>query len=365
MNKMKTKKLKVGILTFHSGFNHGAFMQAYCMQTYLISQGCDAFIINYINPWTHFKELLHFLVIRDLRRIPYNFLKILRFTYASVVHLKKYPLIPIFQKSLLTLISSRFDLILLGSDVIWDKSNSTHDDVFFGLNLRPSKFIFSYAPSIGAMNSTSKDDKFKFDNVLFISCRDHSTKKYILDSTSRNAQLVCDPTLLLNFKYKPHKPIHLPRKYHRKYILLYAYYIPQSICRLIKKFALENNFSIVCIGYYHSFSDVDKTDIGPFLWASYFQHASYVITSTYHGTIFSIINKVNFVTFVSSASQNKVNSLLSILNLQDRIINASNTDECIDVLNSNINWDSATRHLNQYRENSFSYLRSVLLEADK
>ena len=183
------------------------------MQKYLISQGCKVSIINYINIWSFLRELSHFLVIRDIRRIPYNFLKIIRFSYASVVYLNKYPLIPIFHKSILTLISSKFDLILLGSDVIWDKSNTTHDDVFFGRNLRPSKFVFSYAPSIGSMNSVPNDYKDKFDNILFNSSRDHSTQQSISGLLSRNVPLVCDPTLLLNYKFIPDTSIQLlPKK---------------------------------------------------------------------------------------------------------------------------------------------------------
>lgn len=41
--------MKVGILTFHEGYNHGAFLQAFCMVRAVRDAGGDPVLINYKN----------------------------------------------------------------------------------------------------------------------------------------------------------------------------------------------------------------------------------------------------------------------------------------------------------------------------
>ena len=38
---------KIGILTYHSGYNYGASLQAYALQTTIEKLGCDVEIINF------------------------------------------------------------------------------------------------------------------------------------------------------------------------------------------------------------------------------------------------------------------------------------------------------------------------------
>ncbi|MBW2166434.1 MAG: polysaccharide pyruvyl transferase family protein, partial [Deltaproteobacteria bacterium] len=53
--------MKIGILTFHDGINHGGFFQAYSTFSLLRSWGHDVEIINYKNSTHWFKEYKAFL----------------------------------------------------------------------------------------------------------------------------------------------------------------------------------------------------------------------------------------------------------------------------------------------------------------
>ena len=41
--------MKIGILTFHEGINHGAYLQTYALMKTLQKMGNDVYIINYKN----------------------------------------------------------------------------------------------------------------------------------------------------------------------------------------------------------------------------------------------------------------------------------------------------------------------------
>ena len=50
------KKLKIGILTFHSALNYGAILQTYALQQSIKKSGADVEIINYQAPFNEKKH---------------------------------------------------------------------------------------------------------------------------------------------------------------------------------------------------------------------------------------------------------------------------------------------------------------------
>ena len=54
--------MKIGILTFHDGINHGAFFQAFSTYSFLKANGYDVEIINYKNKRHWFTEYRTFLL---------------------------------------------------------------------------------------------------------------------------------------------------------------------------------------------------------------------------------------------------------------------------------------------------------------
>ena len=45
---------------------------------------------------------------------------------------------------------------------------------------------------------------------------------------------------------------------------------------------------LISVDYSNSWCDKNIIDIDPFEWLGYFKNAKYVLTSTFHGTIFSL-----------------------------------------------------------------------------
>ena len=62
------------------------------------------------------------------------------------------------------------------------------------------------------------------------------------------------------------------------------------------------------------------SDAGPHEFVTLFRDASYVITNSFHGTIFSIINEKEFITFTRLNRNSRMESLLEMAGLKDRLI---------------------------------------------
>lgn len=74
-----SKKKKIGIMTFHDGFNHGAYLQAFSTLNVLRDHGHDAKIIDY-KAFKHWAwEYFHFLVVFSPKILYRNIRKILKF----------------------------------------------------------------------------------------------------------------------------------------------------------------------------------------------------------------------------------------------------------------------------------------------
>ena len=56
-------------------------------------------------------------------------------------------------------------------------------------------------------------------------------------------------------------------------------------------------------------------NVGPFEWLSFFKGATHVVTSTYHGTIFSIIFKKSFYVSINSKIKSRVLTLFKIADI--------------------------------------------------
>ena len=85
----------------------------------------------------------------------------------------------------------------------------------------------------------------------------------------------------------------------RNYILIYAYNkrITEEEGQIIREFAVSHNKKLIALSGEQSFCD-EYIYCHPLEMLSYFKHADYVITDTFHGTIFSVINHRQFATLV-------------------------------------------------------------------
>lgn len=348
--------MKIGILTYHLGINHGAFLQAYCLQEYLKERYSDyeIEIINYQPKLIDMAELEAFLLFRPYRKKVIirlkNLLKIIKFRIAQHKHLYLTKRVSVISD----IDTSIYDIVILGSDEIWNVNHTKYTNpTYFGDGINAKKIV-SYAPSFGStsINNLSTKTIDLLSKINSISVRDDNSME-IVEQLRLNVTKVVDPTFL----YTINQPLASIKKVNRPYILIYMNSSSKSNIDKIKEFATKKKILIVGIAYPYSWVDRNIININPFEWVSFFKHASYIITNTFHGAVYSIISEKKFIALEVSEKTNKINSLLGSFNILHLKIDTFNSNAF-----SEIDYLSLNKRLKKNILTSESYLEKQIIE---
>ena len=99
-------------------------------------------------------------------------------------------------------------------------------------------------------------------------------------------------------------------------------------------------------------------------WLAMFRDADFVVTDSFHGTIFSIIFRKPFITIANPVRGNaRLKSLLEPLGLYDRMTDSTN--EAQRIAAAPINWNAVETRLNAFRSKSINFLKESLSKHDK
>lgn len=267
-----------------------------------------------------------------------------------------------------------YDTYIAGSDQIWNYKNSDRVDVFFLMfanRFNAKKISYAASFSVSSIPKELHSDYRKWINNLdYISVRETDGVDIVKDLTGRDAQLVCDPTLLLDKEewLQQFKDTCLPN-IDGRYLLIYSMSHSPSVYEVAKKVAkrlggikiynVKTNFTPTRIK-----GITDLYDVLPTSWIWLIANADFVVTDSFHGTAFSINFNKQFLTIQKriSALNSRVNTILTMLNLQDRICYDDNTN-CIPV--NNIDFTLLNGVIDQWRQASLQFLINSLNQDSK
>ena len=139
------------------------------------------------------------------------------------------------------------------------------------------------------------------------------------------------------------------------YLLVYTYGMSPEMAEGIRAFAKKKHLRVLSACFSFPWCD-GNLDCSALDFCSVLDHADYVFTSTYHGTIFSILNHKRFVSFPQSR---KTRDLLEHLSLVDRLINERDCN-CVTLENifaNQIDYVEVDRILGDWREKSIHLLQ--------
>ena len=364
--------MKIGVLTFHRAINYGALLQAYALSKTINDLGFNGEIIDFKEvPKIEFpKELIKkYGIIKGtiktvnryrlgLYKIPTKERKFYKF-YKKHLSMSKKEFF-----SLKNIDKENYDAIVFGSDQIWNENLTDH--AFFeymgdfGTDSCTVKKI-SYAASNGRgeFSEERKDEiKRKLGEFSAISTRENSLAEYINENFSLNAKSVADPTLLLCADDWQKLESKLPKNLEKgKYILVYTFDEPTTYetARAISK---KKGLPIVNVrwcGRHKRFNDmIQMPDVGPKEFLSLIHNAAYVVTSSFHGTVFSLIFRKNLYVCVAGEYNERIINLLKKLDL----------DKC-ELYNNHIaisedKYESAYAELEEFRRESIEFLKGAL-----
>lgn len=326
---MKKTKSEVGIITKMSK-NYGAVLQAFALKKTIEMLGHSACIINY-NGAVGNDTYQIFKRGRGIRTLIYN---IKRFTKQKGLR-KSIEKFQNFRSEYFNLtepynnycdfVSKPPDCItyIVGSDQVWNPK-ILFSPIYYLKFGDPTITRISYAASFGETD-IHPDYKNVIQNYLRsfngISVREDNGET-IVRGLGLRSEVVLDPTLLLDDKEWSEigkEPSNIPEHY----ILCYCLHYPPQIDEVLSKIKANYNFQVVNIATdvnMKDIGDIQRWDIGPqeFVWL--LQHADVVVTSSFHGTVFSIIFDKPFYTISLNRKDGRLNNLLNKLEIPRHLI---------------------------------------------
>lgn len=245
--------------------------------------------------------------------------------------------------------SEKYDLCVIGSDEVFNCLNSGtwgFTSQLFG-NVPEANKVITYAASCGSTKyeelpaMVAKKIRKTFENVAAISVRDENTHKFVEKLTNKLIDDNLDPVLIYNFNCEVEQAS-LP-KMPKHYCVVYSYYNrihTKEEIEAIKTFCKEHNLIPVAIGA-PQFWIKDYIVCSPFQCLKIFKESDFVITDTFHGTIFASKYADKFAVLARASNKNKLLDLIRKIGMKDHLMsNLSELDEKYGLLKNKENFDS-------------------------
>lgn len=264
----------------------------------------------------------------------------------------------------LAALAGEYDAFVCGSDQIWSVFDYNFNPYYFLEFARGRKI--AYAPCLGTDKIPEEKAvriKALLEDFTAISVREDVSARQLSALTGREVRWVADPTLLHDSAFWSEFASGV-QKQKKKYLLCYflenrAWYFEHAR-RLAKKLGLR--LLLIPSRWDHlQHSFVADFAVGPREFVALFRDAEYVLTDSYHGSIFSMIFEKDFQYLQRFAendpnSQNiRIQSLFGRLGLNDRMIQMGKERNVSDM-----DYPAVNRKLNLFRDGSKEFLTDSL-----
>lgn len=360
---------KVGILTRHVYPNYGSLLQCRALESALVTLGATPRVIDYFpatdRPFRLAASRLKESRVRDstVKSSAYLAIQTPNMAIMSLRFRK-------FQREYLTLtqtcedsrsvldIAEDLDLVLTGSDQVWNSIHGQLDPVYFLDGQKPDK-KYSYAASFGSSAPSSAE----IDQVATwlqdfgcVSVRESSAQS-ALDGIGISSRVDVDPVLLHGKDYwSEFAEEHIPAD--AKYILVYQLHNTPGFKERLSKIQRRHDLPIRRVTpdakmlIEHRASDYL---VAPAKFVALFRDASYVVTDSFHGTAFSLVFGRPIYALLPQSNSTRNEDLLASVGLT-RL--ASSLDQS-PVEDPHYNADHVSRELRVRAKESWSHLRKL------
>ena len=322
--------MRIGHLTLLHGYNYGGLLQAFATQQILRSYGHEVITLDYHparrmqllrRACRNFRPLFHPLAsfsdkLKFSGTSEFNAFRERHFTFSK----------PCSAIGDLESACQDFDAVVVGSDQVWSP-DWVRAPFFIDFDLTPSCRRVSLAACAG---HTCEDFEYRayvartLSRFNKISVRDQITADLVRQTTGKAPTIVCDPTLATEVPAVP-----VPG-FSGSYILVYIINRKHSIplaTEAILKLKRETGLPVHSIppaeikGKCGLPSDKIFGPISPFQWTHLIANASWVVTDSFHGTIFALRNHCNFTVINSGfKTVGRIFELLSATGLTDQLV---------------------------------------------
>lgn len=361
--------MRIGILTVPFNNNYGGFLQAFALKYILTELGHQVIFINRQRNKSKgcvsiLKRLFGLTYLYKTRQS-----RISKYTN-QFVNNNLYPITESYYNSqdIASCLKYNLDCIVVGSDQVWryEYAKESIEDFFLKFTHGISIKRISYAASFGTdkpeypRHVIENCEKYikEFDSI---SVRESSGATLLNDYFHiKNVYKVLDPTLLI----APNVYLSLiNNKYsHTKESYIFTYILDENENDIVKiqDFAHLNKKDIIDIKA--QTTDIKKIKVIEPVekWLSLIYHADYVLTDSFHGTVFSILFHKPFIVFANEdRGKDRFTDLLTRMGLQERLIQKGSSEN-LAIFDKTIDWLSVESMLCKEKKKSYDFLYNAL-----
>lgn len=354
--------MRIGILTQPLGQNYGGILQNFALQIVLKRMGHDPITLRVgkrtVLRWLFSccKSIIRLLACKGWA------------VYESPVHMnhrlsgmerfiKKHMNVTptCFWYSARLVRKNKIELLLVGSDQTWRPNYNLHiEDLYLGFAGSLNIPGVAYATSFGTSGwEYDKEQTIKCGELIkrfrAVSVREKSgmelCHKYL---NYDNAEWVLDPTLLLSREDYEAVCSNIPQQV--PFLFAYILDTTEEKKMLCKRLAQQKKLPL----YFVSAGEGLQATDSPERWLASFRDAAFVVTDSFHGTVFSLIFHCDFITLYNAERGNtRFDSLVKQFGISQRITN--NHFISIDNLLP-VDWNILDKQWMEWKEKSLNFL---------
>lgn len=316
--------MNIAIATLHCTDNPGSSLQSFALEQFLLAHGYNATILDYRPCYL----LNNGRPLRTLAK------KILMYKAAKT----KRELYAAFERDYLKLTDKTFrtykqlckdvpyaDWYITGSDQVWNCSYKCGRDPAFYLDFAKKGKKLAYAVSLGREQIPEEDLDFMrpyISDFSAISTREKSACRTLEKIYHSNVEYVCDPTLLMERNVYDKMAIEPKEKnYCVVYLAEKSELLNDVVAWVREKYGLK---IIQLTGAEDQCKyDEKKFSVGPREWLGYIKNASFVISGSFHATVFSTIYHRDFAVLLPRKNQARIREFLTEAGMPEKIVESS------------------------------------------
>lgn len=265
----------------------------------------------------------------------------------------------------------KFEAVIVGSDQCWRPMYSPNIYIYYLDFLKNNKKLkkISYAASFGTddweytaeQTAKCKELVQQFD---LVTVREKAAVNLVEEKLNADAEFVLDPTLLLNKEDYQQLFNRLTLPANRG---IYTYILDSSDWKQQVVETAKSTLSLPQYSNQHNEHMLEEQKIPSIEgWIKGFADADFVITDSFHGTVFSIIFNKPFISLVNiNRGASRFESILSEFDLLDRLVGEFDKKQVKGLLDSSIDYEAVQEKLQNLRERSFEVLKAGLKNGKK
>lgn len=350
--------MKIGILTQHFLRNYGGIIQNYALQQVLLRLGHEPLTMEHDTCFTRWRWLLRY--VKALAKGGQKPEPLYR------GHIGHRPFIDFIHENIRSVGVHRFspathntngcEAYVVGSDQVWRPA--------FNLGERLGNMFLDFVPD--GIRKVAYAASFGVDTWEFspeqtehcrqlaarfdaVSVREASGIALCRQHLGIEATQVLDPTLLLHKEDYEKVCRNVPKE--NPFLLVYVLVMTDELQAAVEKAKRQTGLPVKYI-FAGDAMQPDDTMEG---WLAAFRDAAFVVTDSFHGTVFSLIFQKPFNVLVNKGGgASRLHSLLDMVGLSKRLLEGG------DLNMNEIDWATVNEKIEAQREPSMKFLKESL-----